>query len=110
MPSPSVEPLWMAYVFGGLSCAWAGTMTNGIDVAKTRWQLLSGAQGSSSTEGAVARGLPRFLPWLGEQMRREGVARFLLRGVTATWLRELSYSSVRMGLYEHLKRRIDADG
>ena len=94
----------MAYLFGGLSCAVAGTLTNGIVVAKTRWQLLNSQRATES--GA----LPRFFPWLLSQMRREGTLRFLMRGVTATWLRELSYSSVRMGLYEHLKRRIDHGG
>lgn len=100
--SLATDPIWISYVFGGLSCAWAGTLTNGIDVTKTRWQLLTNQERGAS--------LPRFGPWLLSQMKTEGVFRFLMRGVAATWLRELSYSSIRMGLYEQLKRSIDKDG
>jgi hypothetical protein len=99
---PAADPLWELYAFGGLSCAVAGTLTNSIDVAKTRWQLITKANVATTTPV----GRPQLFPWIWSQLRSEGMIRFMSRGVTATWLRELSYSSIRMGLYEQLKRTI----
>ncbi|KXS19822.1 mitochondrial substrate carrier family protein [Gonapodya prolifera JEL478] len=84
---------WERFFFGGTACMAAALVTNPIDVCKVRMQL----QGESRRYKGLIRGIP--VIW-----REEGV-RGLYRGLTAALLREASYSTLRMGLYDYIRHR-----
>ena len=80
---PSVALEWAA---AGVGCALADTMFNPLEVLKVRAQ--------QSASRASATSLAR------EAIRRDGFVRGLVvPGLTATWMRGLSYTGFRVGLY-----------
>lgn len=87
-----------ATLFGlaGSSNMCAAAITNPVNVVKVRMQL----------DGALSSTMERQYPGFFKSMirigREEGV-KGLWRGTGAALLREASYSSIRMGLYEPLK-------
>lgn len=96
---------------GGLASIIAGFSTHPLDLIKVRMQLqgeeasLAVAQyamsnGTTTNATVVSRPGP-FRVGL-EVARSEGI-RALYAGVSATLLRQVLYSSTRMGLYEYLK-------
>ena len=94
------------FASAGLGNAVSAAITNPFDVIKVRQQLL--LQRSSDASG-VTTIKPNF--WsLGKEMARTEGVRSLWSGVTASCLRELSYSTLRMGGYEPLKVRIFYQG
>ncbi len=109
------------FASAGLGNAISAATTNPFDVIKVRQQLLlnrSGSSAKSSNAAAAASTAAGVEPpakpikanfWsLGREMaRREGVLA-LWSGVTASCLRELSYSTVRMGGYEPAKEAYKA--
>lgn len=72
----------------GSSAVITVTFIHPIDVVKTRIQIGDGSMGVVSTTRQVVNG--------------EGVGA-LWKGVNAAWLREASYTSLRLGLYEPCK-------
>uniref|UniRef100_A0A7I4C4L1 Uncharacterized protein n=1 Tax=Physcomitrium patens TaxID=3218 RepID=A0A7I4C4L1_PHYPA len=90
-----------ATLFGlaGSSNMCAAAITNPVNVVKVRMQL----------DGALSSTMERQYPGFFKSMirigREEGV-KGLWRGTGAALLREASYSSIRMGLYEPLKHTI----
>lgn len=76
---------------GGLGCGCAGFLTNPSDVVKIRNQQYGGAAYGS------------FLGTFKKIYVEEGYFGGLLKGVKASVLREATYSSVRMGMYEPIK-------
>ena len=97
---------YLGFVFGGVSCMCAalGTLlntkiqvTHPIDTIKVRLQL----QGELRAQSQVKyQGLMRGITTI---VSEEGVMG-LYKGITASLLREGSYSTLRMGLYEPFKR------
>lgn len=87
-----------ATLFGlaGSSNMCAAAITNPVNVVKVRMQL-DGALSSTQE-----RQYPGFLKSMFRIGKEEGV-KGLWRGTGAALLREASYSSIRMGLYEPLK-------
>ena len=84
----------------GVSNAMAATVTNPIDVVKVRLQLDGlGTQATRQYSGIVDAA--------AQLIRREGLSG-LYRGIAASVLRELSYSGLRMGLYEPTKQLLGA--
>ena len=81
---------------GGVGSVCAGLMTNPCDVIKVRNQQFGG--GSADTRYRTFRGAATSI------LRHEG-ARGFAKGASATVLRECTYSSVRLGLYEPIKRQ-----
>lgn len=77
------------FQIGGLSCGVASTLTNPLDVCRIRLQ--NQVKGSGVQDGMVS-GLVRIV-------REEGM-RGLSRGMYASWAREMTYSSARIGLYD----------
>ena len=75
---------------GGVGCGVAGFVTNPMDVVKTRNQQQGGEK-----YGSFRRALRSIVA-------DEGASR-LLKGARASVLREATYSSFRMGLYEPIK-------
>lgn len=92
MPSTAVQ-----VTLAGCSNALAGAFTNPIDVAKVRLQM----QGEGVRGGAHSGLLGTLL----HVIRTEGLSG-LYRGVTASVCREMSYSGIRMGMYEPVKQKL----
>lgn len=103
---------WKGFVEGGIASVVAGCSTHPLDLIKVRMQL----QGEGGTPTQIAKagadaasfkpGMVRLGP-LGMGARvvqQEGVAA-LFSGVSATLLRQATYSTTRMGLYEILKSK-----
>jgi len=81
----------------GVSNAFAASVTNPIDVVKIRLQMEG-----EGVRGASSRGVASTFVHVA---RNEGAAG-LYRGLQASLIRELSYSGIRMGLYEPVKRAL----
>ena len=79
-------------LIGGMACGVASTLTNPLDVIRIRLQ--SQAPGVREYTGMVQG--------IGHVFKYEG-ARGLSRGLYASWCRELSYSSARIGLYDPIR-------
>ena len=79
----------LKFSIGGMSCGVASTLTNPLDVVRIRLQ--NQVAGSGTKDGMVS-GLKRIVA-------EEGM-RGLTRGLYASWAREITYSSARIGLYD----------
>lgn len=79
-----------AHSYGGLANATGGFCTNPADVLKVRMQMHIGGAPASAT--ATVRSI----------LHQEGPAAFM-SGWQASVMRELSYSAIRMGLYDEVK-------
>lgn len=98
---------WKGFVEGGAASIVAGCSTHPLDLIKVRMQL----QGEGG--GGGAENLKQRVPQPGRMgplamgariVQQEGVAA-LFSGVSATLLRQATYSTTRMGLYEILKSK-----
>lgn len=78
------------FASAGLGNAISAAFTNPADIVKVRQQLM------------VDKTRAHFIGVTSEMVRNEGV-KALWNGVTASCLRELTYSTVRFGLYETFK-------
>jgi hypothetical protein len=70
----------------------SGVCTNPADVLKVRMQMYKGADGRPASAVSMVRSI-----W-----QTEGPAAFM-SGWQASVMREMSYSSIRMGLYDECK-------
>lgn len=93
---PDTLPLRLA--LAGVSNCCAATITNPLDVLKVRMQVDAHRVGGIVDRGDAA-GLRRTL---ASMLRDEGVLS-LYRGLAPSLLREASYSSLRLGLYEPVR-------
>eukprot|EP00929_Paragymnodinium_shiwhaense_P005574 TRINITY_DN10773_c0_g2_i2.p1 TRINITY_DN10773_c0_g2~~TRINITY_DN10773_c0_g2_i2.p1 ORF type:complete len:1052 (-),score=153.95 TRINITY_DN10773_c0_g2_i2:687-3842(-) len=82
----------------GISNATAAAVTNPVDVVKVRMQMAG--VGSAEAHLGPAAAAQKI-------MQAEGVTGFY-NGLTASLIRELSYSGIRMGLYEPTKELLGA--
>lgn len=89
-PTPFNQTIYAKLLSGGGGCAISGFITNPCDVIKIRNQQYGGAKYGS------------FLNTAKNIVAEEGLAG-LFKGVKPTVLRESTYSSVRMGIYEPIK-------
>ncbi|TKY90478.1 hypothetical protein EX895_000476 [Sporisorium graminicola] len=78
------------FASAGLGNAISASLTNPADIIKVRQQLL------------VDKSRANFVGITRDMIQKEGI-RSLWNGVTASCLRELTYSTVRFGLYETFK-------
>jgi hypothetical protein len=96
---PSDEPYLLKAVISGSVCAFVAALLNPFDVVKIRMQ-------NNSTQ----------FPWLEKRFTygiyklysAEGISG-LCRGMNASILRELFYSSIRMGAYEPIRGLLHSD-
>ncbi|KAI1428733.1 putative dicarboxylate carrier protein [Xylaria sp. FL1777] len=86
-------PFW----FGGSASSMAACVTHPLDLVKVRMQLRSG-DGPKSMSGTIMH------------IVRKSGPRGLYDGLTASLLRQMTYSTVRFGVYEDLKRRFTPEG
>ncbi|KAF2796757.1 mitochondrial carrier [Melanomma pulvis-pyrius CBS 109.77] len=83
-------PFW----FGGSAASMATLFTHPLDLIKVRLQTTS-SPGRASMIGVIIY-----------VVRNEG-SRGLYAGISAALLRQMSYSTVRFGIYEHFKSRLN---
>ncbi|TFL06324.1 mitochondrial carrier [Pterulicium gracile] len=88
-------PFWL----GGVAASLAASCTHPLDLAKVRMQTLSPT--------IAAR--PSTFSTIKYAIRESGV-RSLYTGLSASLMRQMSYSLVRIGTYESLKSRMSQDG
>lgn len=86
-------PFW----FGGSASSMAACVTHPLDLVKVRLQLRSGDA-------------PKNMSGTFMHIVRTAGPRGLYDGLTASLLRQMTYSTVRFGVYEDLKRRTTPDG
>jgi len=90
----------------GFSNAAAACLTNPVDVVKVRMQM-DGEGTMKSTGSSAARPRGGVLQTGSALLRAEGPLGFY-RGIRASLCREMSYSGIRMGLYEPAKQLLSA--
>ncbi|XP_061695696.1 kidney mitochondrial carrier protein 1-like isoform X3 [Syngnathoides biaculeatus] len=90
---------WQPFVFGGLASVTAECGTFPIDLAKTRLQV-QGQVGDSKHREIRYRGTLHAIVRIA---REEGV-RALYSGIAPATLRQASYGTVKIGVYQSLKR------
>jgi len=73
-----------------------------IDVVKTRLQIAGEAGGASTKQYNGVTGVIKTV------LADEGASAFY-KGIQAAWMREASYTSLRLGLYEPAKKIVGAD-
>ncbi|KAI0011668.1 mitochondrial dicarboxylate carrier [Xylariaceae sp. FL0662B] len=86
-------PFW----FGGTASSLAACVTHPLDLVKVRLQLRSGDA-------------PRNMSGTFMHIVRSAGPTGLYSGLTASLLRQMTYSTVRFGVYEELKRRWTPEG
>ncbi|KAI1210297.1 mitochondrial dicarboxylate carrier [Annulohypoxylon truncatum] len=86
-------PFW----FGGSASSFAACVTHPLDLVKVRLQLRSG-DAPKNMSGTFMH-----------IVRSQGILG-LYNGLTASLLRQMTYSTVRFGVYEELKRRSTPEG
>jgi hypothetical protein len=86
------SPSPISYLFGGVSCVIAALITHPIDSIKVRLQLAGELSKATKPKENIILNL----------VRQEGI-QILYKGLSPSLLREASYSTIRMGLYEPFK-------
>ncbi|KAI0436682.1 mitochondrial carrier domain-containing protein [Xylaria telfairii] len=108
LPSPGVKPklqkkqialkqIAYPFWFGGSASSMAACVTHPLDLVKVRLQLRSGDA-------------PKNMSGTFVHIVRNSGPRGLYDGLTASLLRQMTYSTVRFGVYEDLKRRFTPEG
>ncbi|KAI0601905.1 mitochondrial dicarboxylate carrier [Biscogniauxia sp. FL1348] len=93
VPKQVAYPFW----FGGSASSMAACVTHPLDLVKVRLQLRSGDA-------------PKNMSGTFMHILRTDGPRGLYSGLTASLLRQMTYSTVRFGVYEDLKRRTTPEG
>ncbi|KAI0262961.1 mitochondrial carrier [Gloeopeniophorella convolvens] len=88
----------LIFAAAALGNMFASAVTNPLDIIKVRQQLRTQAPGGKANAFWT----------VGLQMARTEGALSLMNGLTASMLRELTYSGIRMGTYEYFKDSIHA--
>lgn len=106
--SPQQEVILSKWYFGGLASAGAACCTHPLDLIKVHFQTAqsSGASGSTASSSSVR---PTMVSTTVRIIRADGVLA-LYSGLTASLLRQLTYSTTRFGMYEVGKQQLAPDG
>jgi len=107
-PDKSNQVFLSKWYFGGLASAGAACCTHPLDLIKVHFQT---AQNSLPTPNRTVgvQSKPTLLSTTSRIIRNEGVFA-LYNGLTASLLRQLTYSTTRFGMYEVAKQQISPDG
>jgi len=87
----------------GMASIVSGTCTHPIDTCKIRMQIQP-----INPDGT--RKYPNIMKGIWTIYKEEGMKRGVYKGIEASCLREGTYSTLRLGLYEPIKRAIGAEG
>lgn len=117
------DNLGVKLMAGGLSCMFISAVLNPMDVIKVVLQTQSQLKSLDSHPHPVSdlilhptRSLYAHARYHGAWhatksiYKEEGYSRGLMKGITASLLREASYSSIRMGLYDSIKTLLAPKG
>ena len=88
---------WKLFVFGGIASCCAETATVPIDVVKVRLQM--------DGQGGAAKQYKGGMDCLAQTIRKEGAAG-LTKGLSPALLRQSTYGSLRLGIYEPIKQSL----
>ncbi|GAA5830068.1 hypothetical protein JCM5353_000698 [Sporobolomyces roseus] len=88
---PKSYPFWL----GGAAASWAAVCTHPLDLAKVRMQT-----GKNSG----------MLHTLTSSVKNDGFRRGAYAGLSASILRQMTYSLTRFGIYDELKKRLTKPG
>ena len=99
------EAILSKWYFGGLASAGAACCTHPLDLIKVHFQT---AQTTSTGVGAEST-RTTFISATTRVIRHDGVLA-LYNGLTASLLRQLTYSTTRFGMYEVAKQHISPEG
>ncbi|XP_054160669.1 mitochondrial dicarboxylate carrier-like [Oppia nitens] len=97
------------WYFGGLASAGAACCTHPLDLLKVHLQTATTKARLSTTSGSGSASEMGLLANTRLIIRSQGVIA-LYNGLTASLLRQLTYSTTRFGIYEVLKQRISKNG
>lgn len=103
------EVILSRWYFGGLASAGAACCTHPLDLIKVHFQT---AQSNLTSSGAAAVGIdnrPSLISTTARIVRNDGVLA-LYNGLTASLLRQLTYSTTRFGMYEVAKQQLAPEG
>jgi len=102
------ERLWPKFFAAGLATSLASAAVNPMDVIKVRLQLQNQLAKVSMRNmyGGSANKYRGFIHAGATIYAEEGYFRGLMKGITPSMIREWTYSSTRMGLYDPLKTLI----
>ncbi|KAJ3822066.1 dicarboxylic acid transporter [Lentinula raphanica] len=92
----SVYPFWL----GGVAASMAASCTHPLDLTKVRMQTIKAEPGTKP---------PSMFFVLRKSVVQQGL-RGIYTGLSASLLRQMSYSLVRIGAYEEMKRRLSRNG
>ncbi|RKP09663.1 mitochondrial carrier domain-containing protein [Thamnocephalis sphaerospora] len=99
----------LGFLAGAIAACGAVTVTNPLEVVKTRMQLqgelgqLAAPNGQASGSGMAARAYPSTLSAMRTIARHEG-ARSLQKGLGAAYAYQVAMNGARLGMYEPTKR------
>jgi len=101
------DPLLLKALGGGIACMCAALVTNPIDVVKVRLQI----QGEGLKRSTLPTNAIKYKGFIrgGFAIFQEEGLRGLYRGITASLLREASYSSIRIAGYDLVKELFGHD-
>lgn len=93
------------WYFGGLASAGAACCTHPLDLIKVHFQTSS----IPNSAGIVIQQRPTLVSTTIRIIQTDGLFA-LYNGLTASLLRQLTYSTTRFGMYEVSKQQISPDG
>ncbi|XP_027204374.2 dicarboxylate carrier 1 [Dermatophagoides pteronyssinus] len=105
----SVQPnevILSRWYFGGLGSAGAACCTHPLDLIKVHFQTTAT---NLSATSITAQGRPTMFSTAVRLVKSDGILA-LYNGLTASLLRQLTYSTTRFGIYEVAKQQISPDG
>ena len=94
------------WYFGGLASAGAACCTHPLDLLKVHLQTATSKAKPGTTSGTAKTGLISITMVI---VKNQGILA-LYNGLTASLLRQLTYSTTRFGIYEVAKQKISVQG
>lgn len=101
------EMILSRWYFGGLASAGAACCTHPLDLIKVHFQTASTNLSAANITAGQQR--PTLMSTTVKIVKTEGILA-LYNGLTASLLRQLTYSTTRFGIYEVAKQQLSPDG
>jgi len=95
------EPIWRQFLLGGLSGCAAAIVTHPIDLIKVRMQIAVKKFSTDPVDGMLKTGF--------KAAKQEGIMA-LYNGLSASILRQATYTTARIGLYLQIKEALNEEG
>lgn len=102
------EVILSKWYFGGVASAGAACCTHPLDLIKVHFQTAQNSPLATAGKAAVSS-RPSLITTTTRIVQQDGVLA-LYNGLTASLLRQLTYSTTRFGMYEVGKQHLSPDG